>query len=223
MDSSNRAPLIMFNTYMTQFTFSHHGILIRERITTYLDAKEKSKRTCFLCEELIKTKTPAFTRGKINERLKLFFMQRKIGDFHNEFYIKQIEKLAYHCSYYKILVKHHVAEFRHKAFESTPGEISTRSDYAERIGFDPDSQIQNGFFDNNRSLSMEGCCLDLFIKQVNVSSFYDNGSGDVHRYNDTVWEFYLHLYDHSCKMPQQLQLISIHYWQKFSRKKNDKR
>ena len=32
-------------------------------------------------------------------------MQRKIGDFYNEFYIKQIEKLAYHRSYYKILGK----------------------------------------------------------------------------------------------------------------------
>ena len=50
MDSSNRAPTIMFNTYMTQFTCSHHGILIIEKNTTYLDAKGKSKRTCFLCE-----------------------------------------------------------------------------------------------------------------------------------------------------------------------------
>ena len=32
-------------------------------------------------------------------------MQLKVGDFHNEFYIKQIEKLAYHHSYYKILEK----------------------------------------------------------------------------------------------------------------------
>ena len=31
MDSSNRAPMIMFNTYMTQFTSSHHGILIQEK------------------------------------------------------------------------------------------------------------------------------------------------------------------------------------------------
>ena len=49
-DSSHRAPMIMFNTYMTQFTCSHDGILIHERITTFLDAKRKSKRTCFLCE-----------------------------------------------------------------------------------------------------------------------------------------------------------------------------
>ena len=42
---------------------------------------------------------------------------------------------------------------------------------------------------------MEGCCLDRSIKQVNVSSSYDNGGGDVHQYNDTVRELYLHLSD----------------------------
>ena len=95
-----------------------------------MDAKRKSKRTCFLCEELLKTKTPDFTRGKLHERVKLFSMQRKIGDFHLDFYIKQIEKLSYHRSYYKIHGKHHVADVRHKAFESTPVDISTRSDYS---------------------------------------------------------------------------------------------
>ena len=59
----------------------------------------------------------------------------------------------------------------------------------------PDGQIQNKFFDNNRSLSMEGCSLDHFIKQGNVSSFYDNGGGDVHQSNDTIQEFYLRLSD----------------------------
>ena len=72
-----------------------------KKITTYLDAKGKSKRTCFLCEELIKTKIPDFTRGKIHERVKLFSVQHKIGNFQKYLYIKQIEKLAYHRSYYK--------------------------------------------------------------------------------------------------------------------------
>ena len=71
--------------YMTQLTCSHHGILILEKITTYLDAKGKSKSTCFLCEDCIKIKTPDFTRGKLHERVKLFSMQQKIGDFHNDF------------------------------------------------------------------------------------------------------------------------------------------
>ena len=120
-------------------------------------------------------------------------MQRKIGDFHQGFYIKQIEKLAYHRSYYKILGKHHFADVIHKAFESTPGDISTWSDYAERFGFDPDSQIQNELFDNNCSLAMEGCCLDSFIKPVNVSICNDNSGGDVRQSNDTIREFHLHL------------------------------
>ena len=42
---------------------------------------------------------------------------------------------------------------------------------------------------------MEGCCLDLFKKIVNVRNFYDNGGGYVHQYIDTVWEFNLHLSD----------------------------
>ena len=84
---------------MTQFTCSHHGILIREKITTYLDSKETSKNTCFLCEQLIQAKTPDFKRGILYEIVKLFSVQRKIGDFQKDFYIQQIEKLAYHCSY----------------------------------------------------------------------------------------------------------------------------
>ena len=122
-------------------------------------------------------------------------MQQKIGDFHNEFYIKQIEKLAYHRSYYKIFGKNHVTDVRHKAFEFTPGEISTWSDYSERFSFDPDVRIQNALFDNNSTLYIEGCCLDRFIKTVNVSSFYDNGGGYVHQSNDTVREFDLNLSD----------------------------
>ena len=83
-----------------------------------------------MCEKLIQSKTPGFTRGRLYDRVKLFYIQRKIGGFHKDFYIQQIGKLSYHHSYYKILGKHHVADVGHKAFESTPGDISTWSDYA---------------------------------------------------------------------------------------------
>ena len=95
----------MFNTYMTQFTCSHHGILISEKITTYLDVKWTSKKTCFLCEKLTQAKNHDFTRVIMYERVKLFSIQRNIGDFNKDFYIQQIEKLAYHHSYYRILGK----------------------------------------------------------------------------------------------------------------------
>ena len=42
---------------------------------------------------------------------------------------------------------------------------------------------------------MEGFCLDRFIKQGNVNSFYDNGDGDVQKSNDTIREFSLHFSD----------------------------
>ena len=42
---------------------------------------------------------------------------------------------------------------------------------------------------------MEGFCLYRFIKQGNISSFYDNGGGDVHQSNDRIREFHLHLSD----------------------------
>ena len=50
-------------------------------MSTDLDSKVTYKNTCFLCEQLIQAKTPDFTRGRLYERVKLFSVQRKIGDF----------------------------------------------------------------------------------------------------------------------------------------------
>ena len=120
---------------MTQFTCSHHGILIRENITTCLDAKKVSKNNCFLCEQIIQAKTPEFKLRRLYVRVKLFSLQHRIDDFYKDFNTHQIEKLAYHCSHYKILGKHHIADIRHKAFESTPDDISTWSDSAKQFIF----------------------------------------------------------------------------------------
>ena len=134
--------------------------------------------------------------------------------FHKYCYIKQIEKFAYYRSYYKILGKHHVAEVRHKAFEYTPGDISTWSDYAEQFSFDTNGQIKNEFFDNNRTLSTEGRCLYCFIKTVNISNFYDNSGGYVHQPNETVQEFHLHLSDSN---PQNAATTTAHLYTLWSR------
>ena len=127
--SSNQAPMITFNMYMNEFTFSHHGIIIRETITTYLDAKGTSKKTCFLCEKFIQAKNTDFARGRLYGRVKLFSILRNISDFQKYFYIQQIEKMSYHRSYYKIIGKHHVDDVRHKAFESTPGALNLTVNY----------------------------------------------------------------------------------------------
>ena len=89
--------------------------------------------------------------------------------------------------------KYHVDNVRHKAFESTPGDISTLLYYADQTILETSGQLQNELFYNYISLSMEGFCLYCFIKTVNVSSLYDNGGGYVHQSNDTVRDFSLHL------------------------------
>eukprot|EP00978_Attheya_sp_CCMP212_P034636 scaffold146167_cov65-Attheya_sp.AAC.1 len=101
-------------------------------------------------------------QGKITFRKKLFKLEKKIGEFHLDYYLPSIDRLVYHQSYYKIPGKNNVAAIRQHAFQSSPGSIVTRSDYAEKFSFAPDGQLQGEYFSNNRSLSMEGCCLDHF-------------------------------------------------------------
>ena len=71
---------------------------------------------------------------------------------------------------------------------------------------------------------MEGCCLDCFIKQGNVSSIYDNGGGDFHQYNDTIREFHLHLSNSKLK---NAATTTAHLYtlleNVFEKKTNDKR
>ena len=195
LDTSNTAPIIMFHTYMTQYSCSQHGVVLLEKVTYYLDDAGKKHNTCWFCEQLIQAKTPNFVRGRLYEKVKLFSIQRKIGDFHKHFYIRQIEKLAYHRSYYKILGKFHVADVRQQAFASTPGDISTRSDYAEKFGFAPDGQLQSEYYDNNRTLSMEGCCLDHFLPTENVINHLMHETEYEIKPEDTKRVFHLHLSD----------------------------
>ena len=59
----------------------------------------------FLFDQLIQAKTPDFTRWRLYEIVKLVAAQRNIGDFYKDFFIKQIEKSAYHHSCYKKIGK----------------------------------------------------------------------------------------------------------------------
>ena len=70
---------------------------------------------------------------------------------------------------------------------------------------------------------MEGCCLDRFIKKVNVNSFYDNCGEDVHQYNDTLRDFYLHLSDSKLQNAATTTAHLHTLLAKKLRKTNDKR
>ena len=70
---------------------------------------------------------------------------------------------------------------------------------------------------------MEGCCLDFFIKQGNVRSFYDNGGGDVHQSNDMIQNFHLHFSDSKLQNAANNTAHLYILFAKVFEKKNDKR
>eukprot|EP00978_Attheya_sp_CCMP212_P018583 scaffold51031_cov63-Attheya_sp.AAC.3 len=52
-----------------QIICSHHGVVILDKVTYYLDAKGgKKKKTCWFCEQLIQAKKPDFERGRLYEK-----------------------------------------------------------------------------------------------------------------------------------------------------------
>eukprot|EP00978_Attheya_sp_CCMP212_P013622 scaffold34204_cov39-Attheya_sp.AAC.5 len=63
--------------------------------------------------------------------------------------------------------------------------LSTRSDYAEKFGFESDGQLQSEYYHNNQTLSMEGCCLDHFLPTENVLNHVENGGEYVSSPEDT--------------------------------------
>ena len=73
--------------------------------------------------------------------LKCFPFNAILVIFIKTFIFKKIGNFAYLHSYYKLLEKNHVADVRHRAFESTPGNIINCSDYAECFLFEPDGQL----------------------------------------------------------------------------------
>ena len=131
-------------------------------------------------------------------------------NFTKAYKFQQIQKLAYHRSYYRILGKHHVADVIHVSFEPTLGDISTQSYYVKQFSFEPVGQLKNELFDNNRTLSLEGCCLNSARKTVNVSNFMTMVVGifsnPMTRYMSIIYIYLIQ----RCKMPLRIQLISIY-------------
>ena len=120
-------------------------------------------------------------------------------------------------------MKYHVADIRHKAFESVPGNINNRSYYDKWFRFETNGLSQNELFVKNITLSMEGWCLDWFRKTVNVTNFMKMVVGMftniMTRYGSFIYIYLIQTW----KISLRQQLISIHYWLGCLRKTDDKR
>ena len=72
---------------------------------------------------------------KINTRKDLVMMETTISDFHTNFYIPAIQKLAFNLPHVRILGANHCVKLRRTAFKRHElfQDVLCRRDYAERV------------------------------------------------------------------------------------------
>jgi hypothetical protein len=145
-----QAPTIKFHKYANVTECSLHGVLT-------LRAKE-----CLQCEALPEGLKP----GRVGTRKQLVKMDRPIGEFMENHYIPALQKYAYHQPHVNILSKFGCEGMRHKAFQNEIGWVSTSRDYAERLPFKFNLEIQSEHFGNGRNLSIEGSTVETHTAQA---------------------------------------------------------
>ena len=82
---------------------------------------------------------------KIYTRKELVSMETTISDFHTNFYIPAIQKLAFHLPHVRILGTNHCGEMRRTAFKKRElfKDVLCRRDYSERVVAIFSNQIQS--------------------------------------------------------------------------------
>ena len=86
---------------------------------------------------MIKTTETDIITGKLTFRKNIFKLEKKIDEFHQDYYLPSNASLVYHQSHHKIIGKNNAAAIRQHKFQSSPVSIATRSDYAEKFIFPP--------------------------------------------------------------------------------------
>ena len=91
-------------------------------------------------------------------------METTISDFHTNFYIPDIPKLAFHLPHVRILGTNHCGEMQRTAFKRHElfQDVLFHRDYAERLVSSFYNQIQLEYYGGNISVSIEGISLEHF-------------------------------------------------------------
>ena len=84
-------------------------------------------------------------------------------DFNQEFYIPEIQKLAFYLPHVCILGMRHCGNMRREAFKrrSDLQDVLCRRDYAESVVARFAYQIQSEYYVGNRSVPVEGIAMEL--------------------------------------------------------------
>ena len=91
-------------------------------------------------------------------------MESSTVDFHQDFQISVIQKLAFHIPHVFIIEKNHCGNMCQEAFTSCSDfqDVLCRCDYAERVVASFAHQIRSEYYGGNISVSIEGVSLEQF-------------------------------------------------------------
>ena len=111
---------------------------------------------------------------------KLLTMKKvTIGNFMSDFYLLALEKFVYHIHNVKILSKNVCGSKRRTAFMCKPGNLLTIRDYAEQLSARFYLENQSDHFGNGRSLSTEGCSVEISMNNsISRLQFHSHFSDD---------------------------------------------
>ena len=106
-----------------------------------------------------------------------------ISKFMSEFYLPVFEKFMYNIHNVKMLFKNFCGAKRRTTSICKPGSLLTIRDYAERLSAHFDLDIHSNHFGNGRSLSIEGCSVEVSINNSIYrlqyhSNFYNDSRQD---------------------------------------------
>ena len=88
-------------------------------------------------------------------------IEKSITQFHEKFYIPEIQKLAFHLPHVRILGNLHCDKERHDEYKRRRNlyDVLYRRDYADRVVYSFTNQIQSEYYGGNMYVSIEGIAL----------------------------------------------------------------
>jgi len=152
------APTIMFRVYLEVTSCTAHG-----------PAEVRGKTECLLCKKEASENPNAWAERKkkphLSTRKHSNLLKRSIGEFHKDYHIPFLKKLAYHLPYVRMLGRKHCGNERARA-AATLNQLLIRRDYADRWKAVFHEEIQSEHFGNSRSLSIEGVSVESWAEKT---------------------------------------------------------
>ena len=167
---------ITYGNYVYNLKCKVHGVL------------EGDVTVCSKCVASVK-KGILESEERLTRRKEMTFLKTKIMEFHQNVYAPYLKRYKYHIALVTLLSKNYCKKMRIDAFMKNKTWLLSEMDYAERLAKQLNFEIQSDHFEDNATLSIEGCTLQYHISNNELSTRATQSS--------THLDFHSHFADYS--------------------------